>query len=101
MVTELGSIAGCQNRTNIKICIGGVDIEIRDGLLSTLNGLLSKPVRPSRGIQHAAWFDICRGGLGPVAPLLTTPRVVTKSTAMRGVILAESVTMTSIIQPGT
>ncbi len=84
MATATDPIPISQIRTNLRICIGGGLIETRDGLLSTLFGLLTHPDQLEKCLSDPLWEAACEEGLRWVAPIQTSPRLVLEETTIRG-----------------
>ncbi|MCG8493700.1 MAG: cytochrome P450 [Sneathiellales bacterium] len=70
--------------TNLRICIGGGLVETRDGLLTTLYGLLGNPDQLEDCMSKAKWKAACEEGLRWVAPIQTSPRIVLEDTEICG-----------------
>ncbi|MCF4099324.1 cytochrome P450 [Maritalea mediterranea] len=85
-----------QIRTNMKICIGGAAIEMRDALLTVLHGLLQHPDQLA-ACQHGGRWDLaCEEGLRWVAPIQASPRIVKKEIVLDGVRLPAGETIMAV-----
>lgn len=82
-----------QIATNMRVCIAGSLVESRDGLLSTLIGILSDPKQKQYCMETNAWRAACEEGLRWIAPIQANARVVLKSTEIRGFCIPEGETI--------
>ncbi|MEW7006173.1 cytochrome P450 [Lentilitoribacter sp. EG35] len=87
MVNQPNPIPLSQIRTNMKICIGGAAIEMRDALLTTLHGLLQNPAQLNYCLKTGNWSLACEEALRWVAPIQVSPRIVKKCIELRGITL--------------
>ncbi|WP_424982410.1 cytochrome P450 [Maritalea sp. S77] len=85
-----------QIRTNMKICIGGAAIEMRDALLTVLHGLLQNPDQLASCQQSQRWDLACEEGLRWVAPIQASPRIVKKEIELDGVRLPAGETIMAV-----
>lgn len=84
MATADDPLPFSQMGTNLRICIGGGLVETRDGLLTTLYGLLTSPDQLQNCRRQALWQEACEEGLRWVAPIQTSPRIVREETEING-----------------
>ncbi|MEP3244168.1 MAG: cytochrome P450 [Sneathiella sp.] len=84
MATATNPLPVSQIRTNLRICIGGGLVETRDGLLTTLFGLLTRADQLEECLSGNLWEAACEEGLRWVAPIQTSPRLVLEETTIRG-----------------
>ncbi len=73
-----------QMGTNLRICIGGGLVETRDGLLTTLFGLLTNPDQLNHCRSEQRWQAASEEGVRWVAPIQTSPRIALEDTEIRG-----------------
>lgn len=84
MTNALEPLPFRQISTNLRVCIAGSLVESRDGLLSTLIGILNNQGQKQFCMEAQAWRAACEEGLRWMAPIQANARVVLKSTTIRG-----------------
>ncbi len=85
-----------QIRTNMKICIGGAAIEMRDALLTVIYGLLQNLDQLKCCKETGRWDLACEEGLRWVAPIQASPRIVKKEIELDGVRIPEGETLMAV-----
>lgn len=85
-----------QIRTNMKICIGGAVIEMRDALLTVLHGLLQNQEQLQICRETQRWDLACEEGLRWVAPIQASPRIIKKQIEIDGILLPEGETIMAV-----
>lgn len=96
MINAENPIELSQQRTNIKIAIGGGINEPRDSLLTALYGLLTNPDQLARVKADSLWSNVFEEAIRWVAPIQVSSRLVTEDTEIRGFLIPKGDTLMTI-----